>query len=80
MTRAIYDSREIDPNHQIIEGIRSALVASHKGRAITNTKAIDSMDVYEDGTPSSIDDKIAQICKELDCAHERIGDEVVFRM
>lgn len=79
MTRVRYESGELDPNHRILEGIRSTLATSHAKRARTTIQAIDMIDLDEEASAPSLDQKIAYICKTLGCTHERVDDEIVFR-
>lgn len=79
MTRVTYASGELDPNHQIVEGIRSALAASHAKRARTTIQAIKMIDLDEEGGEQSVDRKITHNCTTLDCVHEWVGDEIIFR-
>jgi len=72
--RAKYNAGELDPNTQIIDGIRSALESSQAGRALTTIKAVETIDI--DGDLSR---KIRYICLEIGCTHEVTGEEVIFR-
>ena len=79
MARVKYVAEEIDPTHKIIEGIRSTLASSHLNQARTTIEAVDKIDLDDESGASSIDLKIAYICKMLNCTHERVGTEIIFK-
>lgn len=79
MARVKYECGEVDPNHKVVEGIRTTLANSHRGRARTTVDAINMLDIEDEGGTESVDLKIAYICRSLGCTHERVENEVIFK-
>jgi len=78
MARVEYESRELDQNHQIIEGIRRTLDNSPRGRARTTLCAVNAIDLMDEAGGGSLDQKIAHVCQTLGCKHECVDDEIIF--
>lgn len=80
MARVEYESGELDPNHQIVEGILRTLAYSRMRRARTTLLAINTIDLPDEANGGTLDQKIAHVCQTLGCKHECAGDEIIFKI
>ena len=78
MARVEYQPGELDPNHQIVEGIRKTLANSQVRRVRTTLRAVDIIDLPDEPNGGTIEQKIAHVCQTLGCRHRCTGDEIIF--